>query len=60
MSEKALQKKRHVDDSVQAGREFVEAYVEYVHYVEGIHKAALGPVHGHSEHGVNTEAHDEH
>lgn len=31
----------HKDDSVEAGREFVEAYVIYMHYVEGIHTAIL-------------------
>lgn len=33
----ALEKKKHAEHSVAAGREFVEAYVEYVHFVEGIH-----------------------
>ena len=32
-----VEKKRHANDSVEAGREFVEAYVQYVHFVEGIH-----------------------
>lgn len=30
----ALEKKKHKDESVEAGREFVEAYVEFIHYVE--------------------------
>ncbi len=29
------------DDSVEAGREFVAAYVSYVHYVEGVHAAIV-------------------
>jgi hypothetical protein len=29
------------DDSVEAGREFVAAYVNYVHYVEGVHAAIV-------------------
>jgi hypothetical protein len=37
--DRALEKKKHKDESVEAGREFVEAYVEYVHFVERIHKA---------------------
>jgi hypothetical protein len=41
----------HVNDSVEAGREFVEAYVDYVHYVEQIHKDALG----HSSHRKEKE-----
>lgn len=30
----------HADDSVDAGRHYVAAYVQYVHYVEGLHLAA--------------------
>ena len=41
-------KKKLANDSVKAGREFVEAYVEYVHFVEGIHNmVAKGPADGH-------------
>ena len=32
---------------VAAGREYVKAYVEYVHYVERLYDAAKGPAHGH-------------
>jgi len=38
--------KKHAGESVAAGREFVEAYVEYVHFVEGI----VGVVHGSHAH----------
>lgn len=38
--------KKHAHESVAAGREFVEAYVEYVHFVEGI----VGVVHGSHAH----------
>lgn len=38
---KALEAKKEKDKSVEAGREFVEAYVTYVHYVEGIHTAIM-------------------
>lgn len=47
----ALEKKKHADESVEAGREFVEAYVQYVHFVEGIHNMVAkgaGP-HGHAK-----------
>ncbi|HUW18493.1 MAG TPA: DUF6448 family protein [Sedimentisphaerales bacterium] len=57
---KALEKKQHADESVEAGREFVEAYVQYVHYVEGIHQAVMTPTHGHSESSVNTKTHGDH
>jgi hypothetical protein len=32
---------------VGAGREYVEAYVSYIHYVEGIYEAAMNPASGH-------------
>ncbi len=37
-----LKRKRHAHESVEAGRAFVAAYVEYVHYVEALDKAAGG------------------
>jgi len=45
----ARQARAHADDSVAQGREFVERYVDYVHYVEGAHtaiNAAGGHAHG--------------
>ncbi|HMB68199.1 MAG TPA: DUF6448 family protein [bacterium] len=41
--------RRHADDSVPAGREFVEAYVEFIHYVRGIHQAAAAAGHAAGE-----------
>ncbi len=32
--------KQHAEESVEAGRAFVAAYVNYVHYVEGLHALA--------------------
>jgi len=53
---KAIQAKKSADKSVQAGREYVEAYIGFVHYVEGVHTAAMakgghheGEESGHSE-----------
>ena len=40
--DRVLDKKKHMNDSVDAGREYVEAYVEYLHYVEGVHKTIAG------------------
>jgi hypothetical protein len=40
--ERAFELKKHKDESVDAGREYVEAYVEYVHYVEGLHNMIAG------------------
>ena len=34
--------RKHKDESVEAGRGFVKAYVIYMHYVEGIHTARSG------------------
>jgi hypothetical protein len=31
---------RHAGDTVEAGREYVEAYVEYAHFVEAVHTLA--------------------
>lgn len=47
---KVLEAKKTKDRSIDAGREYVEAYVTYTHYVEGIHDAikAVG-VHHHAD-----------
>lgn len=34
--------REHADDSIAAGREYVEAYVTYVHYVLAVHNAIEG------------------
>lgn len=36
-------------NDVAAGREYVEAYVSYIHYVEGLWRAASGSVSGHHD-----------
>jgi hypothetical protein len=36
----AIKKKKNAGDNVEAGREFVAAYVELVHYVEALHTTA--------------------
>jgi hypothetical protein len=43
----ALEAKKHAQESVAAGREYVAAYVTYVHYVEGVVRA----VHAEAHHG---------
>lgn len=46
---RAVEAQAHKDDSVEAGREFVEAYVEYIHYVQGVRNAIMaGGGHGHA------------
>ncbi len=44
-------------NDVTKGREWVEAYVTFIHYVEGIHQAVTGPVKGHFEEGGGAEKH---
>ena len=44
-----LGKKKHMDGSVEAGREFVEAYVTFIHYVERLYLAVAGDVMHHGE-----------
>lgn len=45
--QQALATQKHAGESVAAGREFVAAYVTYVHYVEGIVQAVhKAPHHG--------------
>ena len=40
---------KHKDESVAKGREFVEAYVAYTHYVEAIHQLVTVKEGGHGE-----------
>ena len=49
---RASETERHSDESVGAGREFVEAYVIFTHYVEGLHAIIKGSG---SHHGEGTE-----
>ena len=49
--ERALATKKAKDTSVDAGREFVEAYVTYMHHVEAIH-AAIVSESGHEHEGA--------
>jgi hypothetical protein len=36
--------KEHTEHNVEAGRAFVAAYVEYIHYVEAIHELGSAPI----------------
>ena len=42
-----MAKKSFRTDDVAAGREFIESYVTFIHYVEGLYEAATQPVTGH-------------
>ncbi|AJY70230.1 hypothetical protein RW64_11855 [Geobacter sulfurreducens] len=50
---------KHKDESVALGREFVEAYVEFTHYVEKLHMDATGKG-AHNEHKEQTKQHGGH
>lgn len=48
--ELARERGKHAADSLDAGREYVEAYVDYVHYVENVHRlVTTGVSHLHHE-----------
>lgn len=52
---------RHKDESVAQGREFVEAYVEFTHYVERLHQDATGAgAHGERADHNGKAGHDAH
>jgi len=53
----ASQTRKQADNSVSAGREFVEAYVIFTHYVEGLHAAVQG---GEGDHGEEANGHSKH
>jgi len=56
---RALKARGHAGDSVDAGREYVEAYVEFVHYAEGLHSAAAWPA-AHQPASESQAPHDGH
>jgi len=49
---RAMDLKPHADESVEAGRQYVEAYVEFIHYVERLHADIVG---GAGHHGQSAE-----
>ena len=57
--ERAAAAYKHKDESVAQGREFVEAYVEFTHYVEKLHLDATGKG-AHDEHKVQAKQHSGH
>lgn len=46
--DETLERKKHADHNVAAGRQFVESYVEFTHYVERLHADVIGKtnIHG--------------
>ena len=48
--------RQHADESVASGREYVAAYVEFIHYVEGLVEAVAGHGGHHGEDAQQPEA----
>ena len=44
-----LERKKHADESVTAGREFVEAYVDFTHYLERLYNDAVAQAAAHGK-----------
>lgn len=55
------EKKNYKPEDVDAGREYVKAYVTFIHFVENLYEASKMPVEGHShelhESGSHKESH---
>jgi hypothetical protein len=52
----ALERSKHNAESVDAGRSYVEAYVDYIHFVESVDELAeRGASHAHREKEAHTE-----
>ncbi len=54
----ALESKKHVDHSVEAGRAYVRAYVDYTHYVERLHKTITATAHEHGSSAPESSSHN--
>lgn len=44
---RAIELRKHADESVEAGRQYVAAYVDYIHYVEAVAAAVHRGPHAH-------------
>jgi len=53
----AWRKRRFDPDDVEAGREYVEAYVSYIHFVEQLFDITKESTHGHSHESEESVAH---
>ncbi|HET7755042.1 MAG TPA: DUF6448 family protein [Anaeromyxobacteraceae bacterium] len=54
---RAVEAKKHAGESVEAGRRYVAAYVDYVHYVERVHQATEVGAHAHGTTAQAEHAH---
>jgi hypothetical protein len=53
-------RKGFVSGDVNGGREYVKAYVEFIHYVEGLHDAIQRVGHQHSQRSQDMGEHSAH
>lgn len=53
-----MERKNFDKNDVDKGREYVKAYVEFVHYVERLYEATQKPAHGHSPEPGDTAIHE--
>lgn len=57
---RVLERRQHAEESVEAGRQYVEAYVDYIHFVEALDRLVSdGGRHGHPE-GPSSPQHASH
>jgi len=54
----AMAKKKFDANNVEACREYVKAYVEFIHYVERLHEAATKPAEGHLHEAGRSDTHE--
>jgi len=52
-----LDRKKHAAESVESGREFVQAYVDYIHFVESINRLASDGVSHKHQDGLAADLH---
>ncbi len=55
-----LEKSKYAKNDVPAGREYVKAYVEYIHYVEQLYESTKGPAEGHENESAEAGQHSAH
>jgi hypothetical protein len=57
--QQVLANNKYSKDDLQAGRRYVKAYVEYIHYVEQLYEAAKGAPEGHTHEAEAANIHKE-
>jgi Family of unknown function (DUF6448) len=55
---RALEKKKHAEETVEAGRAYVETYTDYMHFVEAVHSLAATHANQHHQTPETAAKHD--